>query len=243
MAGVCPRRATPPGPRPPLWGLAGCRRLDPSHPTLVTPQRPTWNRAPQRPRRHRKPRSTNHRPRSKPTGPTRARTPTISRTHHQKDRVPQRPGRHPRPRLTVHAQGSTVTRRCGMSCCSRLAFGYASTRKKNRDFSLKGTTRAPSPWLSPRWGEWRIGKAQRRCYFPRPFRGEGARRAGEGACAATQQKPGLLAQQHHPDPFPWPSAQWGGENWKSAAPFLFPSPRRGEGARRAGEGACVDDGR
>jgi hypothetical protein len=30
------RRATPPDPRPPRWGRAGCCQLDPSHPTLVT---------------------------------------------------------------------------------------------------------------------------------------------------------------------------------------------------------------
>jgi len=35
-AGVGARRATPPGPRLPLWGLAGYCRLDPSHPALVT---------------------------------------------------------------------------------------------------------------------------------------------------------------------------------------------------------------
>src|SRR5208337_1450264 len=29
-------RATPPDPRLPRWGLAGCRQLDPSHPALVT---------------------------------------------------------------------------------------------------------------------------------------------------------------------------------------------------------------
>ena len=36
VAGVDTRRATPPDPRPPHWGLAGCCQLDPSHPTLVT---------------------------------------------------------------------------------------------------------------------------------------------------------------------------------------------------------------
>ncbi len=36
VAGVDARRATPPDPRPPRWGLAGCCQLDPSHPTLVT---------------------------------------------------------------------------------------------------------------------------------------------------------------------------------------------------------------
>ena len=36
MAGVDARRATPPDPRPPRWGLAGCCQLDPSHPTIVT---------------------------------------------------------------------------------------------------------------------------------------------------------------------------------------------------------------
>ncbi len=36
VAGVDARRATPPGPRLPRWGLAGCRQLDPSHPALVT---------------------------------------------------------------------------------------------------------------------------------------------------------------------------------------------------------------
>ena len=35
-SGVDARRATPPDPRPPRWGLAGCCQLDPSHPTLVT---------------------------------------------------------------------------------------------------------------------------------------------------------------------------------------------------------------
>src|SRR5208337_4678581 len=36
VAGVEARRATPPDPRPPRWGLAGCCQLDPSHPTIVT---------------------------------------------------------------------------------------------------------------------------------------------------------------------------------------------------------------
>src|SRR5271166_3214801 len=36
VAGVDARRATPPDPRPPRWGRAGCCQLDPSHPTLVT---------------------------------------------------------------------------------------------------------------------------------------------------------------------------------------------------------------
>src|SRR5271166_4620589 len=36
VAGVDARRATPPDPRPPRWGLAGCCQLDPSHPTIVT---------------------------------------------------------------------------------------------------------------------------------------------------------------------------------------------------------------
>ena len=36
MAGVDARRATPPDPRPPRWGLAGYCQLDPSHPALVT---------------------------------------------------------------------------------------------------------------------------------------------------------------------------------------------------------------
>ena len=36
VAGVDGRRATPPDPRLPRRGLAGCRQLDPSHPTLVT---------------------------------------------------------------------------------------------------------------------------------------------------------------------------------------------------------------
>ena len=36
VAGVDTRRATPPDPRPPRWGLAGCCQLDPSHPTIVT---------------------------------------------------------------------------------------------------------------------------------------------------------------------------------------------------------------
>ena len=36
VAGVDARRATPPDPRPPRWGLAGCCQLDPSHSTLVT---------------------------------------------------------------------------------------------------------------------------------------------------------------------------------------------------------------
>src|SRR5208283_4447998 len=36
VAGVDARRATPPDPRLPRWGLAGCRQLDPSHPALVT---------------------------------------------------------------------------------------------------------------------------------------------------------------------------------------------------------------
>jgi hypothetical protein len=36
VAGVDARRATPPNPRPPCWGRAGCCQLDPSHPTLVT---------------------------------------------------------------------------------------------------------------------------------------------------------------------------------------------------------------
>ena len=33
MAGVDARRATPPDPRPPRWGRAGCCQLDPSQPT------------------------------------------------------------------------------------------------------------------------------------------------------------------------------------------------------------------
>ncbi len=148
----------------------GARRLSPARPPppiSCHPQRPTWNRAPQRPRRHPKPRSTNYRPRSTQTGPGRAKTPTTSRTHRKKDRVRERPRRHPKPQSTVHARRSTVTRGGGMHCRSRLVFGYASTRKKNRDFSLNGTTQTPSPWPSP---------------------------------------------------------PWGGENWKSAPPFLFPSP-------------------
>jgi hypothetical protein len=36
VAGVDARRATPPDPRLPRRGLAGCRPLDPSHPVLVT---------------------------------------------------------------------------------------------------------------------------------------------------------------------------------------------------------------
>ena len=36
VAGVDARRATPPDPRPPRWGLAGCCQLDPSHPTIIT---------------------------------------------------------------------------------------------------------------------------------------------------------------------------------------------------------------
>ena len=36
VAGVDARRATPPDPRPPRWGLADCCQLDPSHPTIVT---------------------------------------------------------------------------------------------------------------------------------------------------------------------------------------------------------------
>ena len=36
VAGVDARRATPPDPRLPRRGLAGCRQLDPSHPALVT---------------------------------------------------------------------------------------------------------------------------------------------------------------------------------------------------------------
>ncbi len=36
VAEVDARRATPPDPRPPRWGLAGCCQLDPSHPTIVT---------------------------------------------------------------------------------------------------------------------------------------------------------------------------------------------------------------
>jgi len=36
VAGVDARRATPPDPRLPRWGLAGWRQLDPSHPALVT---------------------------------------------------------------------------------------------------------------------------------------------------------------------------------------------------------------
>ena len=49
VAGVDARRATPPDPRPPRWGRAGCCQLDPSHPTssparlaerVVTPHAP-----------------------------------------------------------------------------------------------------------------------------------------------------------------------------------------------------------
>jgi hypothetical protein len=36
MAVVDARRATSPDPRPPRWGFAACRPLDPSHPTFVT---------------------------------------------------------------------------------------------------------------------------------------------------------------------------------------------------------------
>ncbi len=36
VAGVDARRAAPPDPRPPRWGLAGCCPLDPSHLTIVT---------------------------------------------------------------------------------------------------------------------------------------------------------------------------------------------------------------
>src|SRR5271166_1772982 len=36
VVGVDARRATPPDPRPPRWGRAGCCQLDPSHQTLVT---------------------------------------------------------------------------------------------------------------------------------------------------------------------------------------------------------------
>src|SRR5271157_4293412 len=36
VAGVDARRATPPDPRPPRWGLAGYCQLDPSHPAIVT---------------------------------------------------------------------------------------------------------------------------------------------------------------------------------------------------------------
>jgi len=36
VGGIDARRATPPDPMPPRWGLAGCCQLDPSHPTLVT---------------------------------------------------------------------------------------------------------------------------------------------------------------------------------------------------------------
>src|SRR5271166_4008083 len=36
VAGVDARRETPPDPRLPRWGLAGCCPLDPSHPTIVT---------------------------------------------------------------------------------------------------------------------------------------------------------------------------------------------------------------
>ena len=124
----------------------GARRLSPARPQppiSCHPQRPTWNRAPQRPRRHPKPRSTNYRPRSTQTGPGRARTPTTSRTHRKKDRVRERPRRHPKPQSTVHARRSTVTRGGGMHCRSRLVFGYAFN---------------------------------------------------------AQEKPGLLAQWHHPDP-------------------------------------------
>ncbi len=35
VAGVDARRAKPPDPRLPRWGLAGCRQLDPSHPAAL----------------------------------------------------------------------------------------------------------------------------------------------------------------------------------------------------------------
>jgi len=45
VAAVGGRRSTPPGPRPPLWGLAGCCRLDPRHPSFVPRRVTTLNRA------------------------------------------------------------------------------------------------------------------------------------------------------------------------------------------------------
>jgi len=38
-------RASPPGPRPPLWGLARGGGLDPSRPTIVTHHVATLNHA------------------------------------------------------------------------------------------------------------------------------------------------------------------------------------------------------